>query len=104
MQVSATFVFVTRVNCVHCLISPDIHLSVFNGTETIRSDKRSIDISNTPYLLYFVKKVSEHLYGIRVSETVFIRFRKWSKDRSPDNFSFFVDGGILHMEIRGICL
>ena len=41
--------------CVHCLI----HLSVY-GTETISSDKRSIDISDTFYLLYFVKKMFEN--------------------------------------------
>ena len=42
---SATFVFVTRV-IVWSLISSELHLSVF-GTETISSDNRSIDISDT---------------------------------------------------------
>ena len=32
----ATFVFVSRVNFVHRLISPDLHLSVF-GTEMVSS-------------------------------------------------------------------
>ena len=46
IRVSATSVFVSRVNCVHLLNSPGLHLSVF-GTETLSSDKRSIDISGT---------------------------------------------------------
>ena len=46
IRVSATFAFVYRVNCVHRLILPDLHLSVF-GTETFSSDKRLIDISDT---------------------------------------------------------
>ena len=44
------------------------HLPVF-GTETIRSGKRAIDIWGTLELLYFVKKMSEHRYDIRESES-----------------------------------
>ena len=46
IQVSATFVVVTRVNFVHRFISPDLHFSVF-GTETISLNTKSIDISVT---------------------------------------------------------
>ena len=43
----AIFVFVTmEVVTVHLLISSELYLSGF-GTETISSDKRSIDISDT---------------------------------------------------------
>ena len=45
-----------------------LHLSVF-GTETISSDERTIDNSDTLLLLYFVKKMSEQRYVIRVSES-----------------------------------
>ena len=31
--------------------------------------KGSIDISDTPKLLYFAKKMSEHRYDIRISES-----------------------------------
>ena len=62
----------------HRLISVELHLSVF-GTETISSDKRSIDISDTLLLLYFVKKMSELRYDIRLSESCVdpLRIRKW---------------------------
>ena len=63
---SSTFVFVTRV--IEYIVSSELHLSVF-GTETISSDKRPIDISDTLQLLYFVKKMSEYRYDIRVSES-----------------------------------
>ena len=39
------------------------------STEKINFDKRTIDISHTLSLLYFVKKMAEHRYGIRVSES-----------------------------------
>ena len=65
--VSDTLVFVTRVNCVHRLISHDLHLTVF-GTETISSDKRSTDISVTLLLFYFVKTMSEHRHDLRLPE------------------------------------
>ena len=55
-------------NCVHRLISSELHLFVL-GTETISSDKRTIYISDAFLLLYFVKKMSEHRYDIRVSES-----------------------------------
>ena len=48
--------------------STELHLSVFS-VETIGSDKMSIDISDTLKLLYFVKKISEHRYDIRISES-----------------------------------
>ena len=67
VRVLATFVFVTRFNCIHCMISPDLPVSVF-GTEVFSSDLRSIDILVTLQLLYFVKKMSEHQYDIRVAE------------------------------------
>ena len=35
-------------NCVHRLISPDLHLSV-SGTETISSNERSIDMFRTHF-------------------------------------------------------
>ena len=38
------------------------------SAETISSDKMSIDISDTLLLLYFVKKLSEHQYDIRISK------------------------------------
>ena len=52
--VSATFVFVIRVqlgNCVHSLISLYLHFFVF-GIEAISSDKRSIDICT--HFNYFI--------------------------------------------------
>ena len=48
-------------------MSSELHLSVF-GTETISTDKCTIDISDT-LKLHFVKKISEHRYDIRVSES-----------------------------------
>ena len=38
IRVSVTFLFVSRVNCVHHSISHDLHLSLF-GTETFSSAK-----------------------------------------------------------------
>ena len=55
-------------NCVHRLISYQLHLSAV-GTEMISSDKRSKDISDTLKLPYFVKQMSKQRYGIRVAVT-----------------------------------
>ena len=50
------------------MILSELHLSVF-GTEMISSDKRSIYILDTLYLIHFGKKMSGHRYGIRISES-----------------------------------
>ena len=47
---------------------PELHLSVF-GTKTVRSDKKTIDISNTLKSLYFVKKIGKHGYDMIVFES-----------------------------------
>ena len=46
----------------------ELHLSVFSA-ETSSSDMMSIDIFDTLQLLYFVKKMLEHRYDIRISES-----------------------------------
>ena len=69
-------------------MSSELHLSVF-GTEMISSDKRSIDISDTLLLLYFVNKMSENRYEIRISEC-YVDPNPWKVERQdPDNFTCF---------------
>ena len=66
----------------------ELHLSFF-VTETISYDKRSIDISDTLELLYFAKKMSEHRYDIRISESCVdpnpLKFER----QDPDNLTRF---------------
>ena len=49
----------------------------------------SIDISNTLKLLYFVKKISEHLYDIRISESCVDPNPLMVERQDPDNFTRF---------------
>ena len=49
---STTYVFCNQSKCVRRFISSELHFSVF-GTETISSDKRSIDISDTHLITLF---------------------------------------------------
>ena len=70
------------------LISTELHLSVFSA-ETISSDKMSIDISDTLYLLYFVKKMSEHRYDIKTSESCVDPNPLVVERQGPDNFTRF---------------
>ena len=69
-----------------CLISTALLLSAF-GTEKISSDKRTIDISGTLQLLYFVKKMSEHRYDIRVSESCVDPNPQMVERQDPENFN-----------------
>ena len=72
------------------MISSELHLSVF-GTEMISSDKRSIDISDTLWLRYFVNKMLEHRYDIRISES-YVDPNPWKVERQDlDNFTFLLD-------------
>ena len=71
------------------MISSELQLSVF-GTETISSDKRTIDISDTLQLLYFVKKMSEYRYDIRVSESCVDPNPYMAERQDPDNFTCFL--------------
>ena len=68
------------------LISTELHLSVFIA-ETISSDKMSIDISDT--LLNSVKKMSEHQYDIRISESCIDPNPLMVERQDPDNFTPF---------------
>ena len=72
-------------NWVRRLISTELHLSVFSA-ETISSDKMSIDISDTHYL---VKNMSEHRYDIRISESCVDPNPLMVERQDPDNFTRF---------------
>ena len=67
VRVLATFVFVTRFNCIHCMISPDLPVSVF-GTEVFSSDLRSIDILVTLQLRGLSQKVVDFCYNTRLCD------------------------------------
>ena len=60
--------------CVRCLISTELHLSVFSA-KTICSKKDVNRYFEHTLISYFVKKMSEHRYDIRISEAVLIRIR-----------------------------
>ena len=49
----------------------------------------SIDISDTLLLLYFVKKMSEHRYDIRILETCDDPNLLMVERQDPDNFTLF---------------
>ena len=49
----------------------------------------SIDISDTLSLLYFVNKMSEHRYGIRISESCIDPNPLMVERQDPDNFTRF---------------
>ena len=49
----------------------------------------SIDISDTFLLLYFVKKLSEHLYDIKISERCVDPNPLMVERQDPDNFTRF---------------
>ena len=88
-------------NCVRCLISNDsteLHLSVFRA-ETICSEKISITILDTLKLLYFVKKISEHRYAIRISESCVDQNPSIVERHDPDNFTCFQTWERCPMEI-----
>ena len=70
------------------MISTELHFSIFS-TETISSDKKSIDISDTLQLLYFVKQMSEHRYDIRISESCVDPNPLMVERQDPDNFTRF---------------
>ena len=76
------------LNCVRRLISTELHLSVFSA-ETISSDKMSKDISDTLKLLYFVKKMSEHRYDLRILESCVDLNLLMVERQDPDNFTCF---------------
>ena len=67
------------------MISTELHLSVFSA-ETISSEKMSIDISDTLKLLYFVKKMSERRYDIRLLESCVDPNSLMVERQDPDNF------------------
>ena len=69
-------------------LSTELHLSVFSA-ETTSSDKMSIDISDTLEILYFVKKMSEHRYDIRIWESCVDPNLLMAKRQDPDNFTRF---------------
>ena len=69
-------------------ISTELHLSVFS-TETISSDKMSIDILDTLQLLYFEKQMSEHRYDIRISESCVDPNPLMIERQDPHNFTRF---------------
>ena len=49
----------------------------------------SIDTSNTLKLFYFVKKISEHRYDIRISESCVDPSPLMVERQDPDNFTRF---------------
>ena len=55
----------------------------------ISSDKMSIDISHTLPLIYFVKRMSEHRYDIRISESCVDPNPLMVEKQDPDNFTRF---------------
>ena len=59
------------------------------SAETISSDKMPIDISDTLLLIYFVKKMSEHRYGIKSSENCVDPNPFMVERQDPDNFTRF---------------
>ena len=67
------------------MVSTELHLSVFSA-ETISSDKMSINISDTLYKLYFVKKMSEHRFDIRILESCVDPNRLMVERQDPDTF------------------
>ena len=69
-------------------MSTELHLPVFSA-ETISSDKMSKDISDTLLLLYFVKKMSEHRYDIRIFESCVDPNPLMVERQDPDNFTRF---------------
>ena len=70
---------------------------------SISSDKMSIDISDTLYLLYFVKKISEHRYDIRISESCFIP-NPLMVERQDQKLYPFPDAGKVRIGNSRICL
>ena len=85
IRVMAIFVFANKVKrkfFLLCLISPDL-LSVF-CTKTNVSDKGSIDISYTFWLLYFVKKMWKYPCDIKVSENCIGPKSKTVVKQDPD--------------------
>ena len=69
-------------------MATELHLSVFNA-ETISSDLMSIYIPDTLKLLYFVKKMTEHRYDIRISESCVDPNPLMVKRQDPENFTRF---------------
>ena len=68
---------------------------------TISSDKMSIDISDTLKLLYFVKKMSEHRYDIRILESCDDPNPFMVERQDPDNFTRFQTRERCALEIAG---
>ena len=68
----------------------ELHLSIYSH-ETISSDKMSTDISDTLLLLYFVKKMLEYRYDIRISESCVDPNPLMVERQDPDNFTRFSD-------------
>ena len=68
------------------MISSELHLSVFS-TEKISSDKRSIYISDTLSLLYFVKNC-RNTDMIRIFDSCVDPNPLMVERQGPDNFTF----------------
>ena len=64
----------------------------------------SIDISDTLKLLYFVKKISEHRYDIRISESCVDPNPLMVERQDPDSFTHFQTRERCALEIAALSL
>ena len=64
----------------------------------------SIDISDTLKLLYFVKKISEHRYDIRISESCVDPNPLMVERQDPDNFTLSRRGKDAHWKLPHMSL